>query len=61
MALMRTVHPLDFAMIKRDLAGRIDREPLKRRKDLLQAEAIEGLVSQYLPHLLTRVEAVKPP
>jgi len=61
MALMRTVHPLDFARIKRDLAGRIDREPLKRRKDLLQAEAIEGLVSQYLPHLLTRVEAVKPP
>ncbi|ART57097.1 hypothetical protein CBP36_19525 (plasmid) [Acidovorax carolinensis] len=61
MALMRTIHPLDFARIKRDLAGRIDREPLKRRKDLMQAEAIEGLVSQYLPQLKERVEPVKAP
>jgi hypothetical protein len=38
MALMRTVHPLDFARIKRG-------------KDALQAAIINTLVAEYLPHL----------
>jgi hypothetical protein len=38
MALMRTVHPLDFARIKRG-------------KDALQAAIIKTLVAEYLPHL----------
>jgi hypothetical protein len=51
MALMRTVHPLDFARIKMTLSQEADREPNKRGKDALQAEIVQALVANYLPHL----------
>lgn len=51
MARMLTIHPLDFAKVKRTLAAMRDRDPLKRSKDLLQAQIAEDLVAQYLPQL----------
>lgn len=49
MARMRTIHPADFARVKRELGRHKDRDPLKARKDLLQAELVEQLTKQYLP------------
>lgn len=57
MALMRTVHPIDFARIKTALASHRDREPLKRAKDLLQAKIALQIVDVYLPHLRETVGA----
>lgn len=51
MARMRTVHPLDFARIKRQLAKDVQRDPRKKAKDLAQASMVQALVKQYLPHL----------
>jgi hypothetical protein len=51
MARMNTVHPLAFVAFKRWLAARPDRDPLKRSRDELQADTVERLVDEYLPHL----------
>jgi hypothetical protein len=51
MARMNTVHPQAFARFKRWLAQRPDRDPLKSKRDLLQADTVEQLVSSYLPQL----------
>jgi hypothetical protein len=51
MARMRTVHPLHFARIKRQLAKDRDRDPLKKKKDVAQANMVERLVKEYLPQL----------
>lgn len=51
MARMDTIHPSDFARIKHALAARADRDPLKKSKDELQAQVVEGLLAEYLPHL----------
>lgn len=51
MALMRTVHPLDFARIKTSLSLQPDRDANKRGKDALQAAIVKTLVADYLPHL----------
>lgn len=51
MARMRTVHPLHFARIKRQLSKDSQRDPRKKAKDLAQAAMVEALVEQYLPHL----------
>lgn len=51
MARMNTVHPLLFAAHKRWMSEQESRDPLKRRRDLLQADLVEQLVDQYLPHL----------
>ncbi len=40
MALMRTVHPLDFARIKLALSQQAGRDANKRGKDALQATGI---------------------
>jgi hypothetical protein len=48
-ARMRTVHPLAFARIKRQLSQDPQREALKAPKDAAQAELIEALVARYLP------------
>ena len=48
MALMRTVHPLDFARIKLALSQQADRDPNKRGKDALQAAVVNTLVTNYL-------------
>lgn len=52
MALMRTVHPLDFARIKQALSQQVGRDPNKRGKDTLQARIVTELVDQYLPQFL---------
>jgi len=51
MARLRTVHPQDFCRIKRLLAALPNRERGKHRKDELQAQVVESLVAQHLPHL----------
>ncbi|WPH24376.1 GSU2403 family nucleotidyltransferase fold protein [Variovorax paradoxus] len=49
MALMNTMHPLDFVDVKRALAKYPNRDPLKRSKDALQAELVATLVRDYMP------------
>jgi hypothetical protein len=44
MAVMNTMHPMDFVKIKRALGTYPTRDPLKRTKDLLQADLVEELV-----------------
>lgn len=51
MARMRTIHPLDFARIKERLSKATDRDPLKARKDALQASVAREIVRDYLPQL----------
>ena len=50
MALMCTVHPLDFICVKTTLAQSADRDPLMRPKDRLQAQAVQLLWDEYLSH-----------
>ncbi|MEO7108625.1 MAG: GSU2403 family nucleotidyltransferase fold protein, partial [Rhodoferax sp.] len=52
MALMRTVHPLDFARIKLALSKQVGRDPNKSGKDALQSHIVTELANEYLPHLL---------
>jgi len=49
MALMRTVHPVDFARIKLALSRQAGRDANKRGKDALQAAIVNTLVTSYLP------------
>lgn len=49
MARMNTVHPATFVTFKRWLAKQTGREALKRRRDALQADAVQALLNQYLP------------
>ena len=51
MAGMNTVHPATFVAFKRWMAGQADRDALKRRRDVLQADAVQGLLEQYLPRV----------
>lgn len=51
MARMDTVHPRTFAKFKRWLAGQKDRDPMKAKRDLLQAQVVEDMLERYLPHL----------
>lgn len=48
MAMMHTLHPLAFVSVKTRLANSSDREPLKRGKDLLQAQIVRYLWDDYL-------------
>jgi hypothetical protein len=52
---MNTVDPRAFVRVKRWLAARKDRDPLKRRKDRLQADVVESLIENYLPQLSGQV------
>lgn len=54
MARMNTISPLTFIQFKRWLAEQPDRDTMKRSRDLLQANMVEELVSEYLPQLLTQ-------
>ena len=49
MARMNTVHPTTFVAFKRWLATQAEREALKRRRDVLQADAVQVLLDKYLP------------
>jgi len=51
MARMNAVHPATFVAFKRWLAGQADRDPLKRRRDVLQADAAQVLLDQHLPQV----------
>jgi hypothetical protein len=51
MARMTTVHPAVFSDFKRWMAGRDDRDPIKRRRDRLQADAVDALLRERLTHL----------
>ena len=51
MARMNTVHPATFVAFKRWLANQAGREALKRRRDALQADAVQILIDQYLPQV----------
>ncbi|OIQ67660.1 hypothetical protein GALL_507590 [mine drainage metagenome] len=51
MARMNTVHPATFVAFKRWLAAQSDREALKRRRDGLQADAVQTLLDAYLPQV----------
>lgn len=51
MARMNTVHPATFITFKRWLTSQPEREALKRRRDALQADAVQALIDQYLPQL----------
>lgn len=51
MARMNTISPVVFTRFKRWMAEQADRDPIKRRRDLLQAELVEELTREYLPHI----------
>jgi hypothetical protein len=48
MAIMRTLHPLDFVRLKNELSKRAGRDPQKAPKDRLQAEVVKELWERYL-------------
>lgn len=49
MARMNTLEPWAFAQFKRWMSNLEDRDPLKKRRDALQAQAVEHVVREYLP------------
>ena len=51
MARMTTVHPSVYITFKRWLAEQPGREALKRRRDVLQADAVQILLDEYLPQV----------
>ena len=52
MTRMTTIHPAVLVSFKRWMAKEPDRDPLKRRRDALQADAVEWVLNERLPHLL---------
>jgi hypothetical protein len=57
MARMNTISPVVFSQFKRWMSEQDDRENLKRSRDKRQAEVVDLLVAEYLPHLLTEPAA----
>jgi len=51
-ARMNTISPIVFSQFKRWMAQQPDRDPLKRSRDVRQADVVDMLVREYLPHLL---------
>jgi hypothetical protein len=51
MARMTTVHPKTFSSFKRWMSKQSSRDPVKRRRDELQAETVHELLEKYLPHV----------
>ena len=51
MARMHTVHPATFVRFKRWMAQQTDRDPLKRRRDVLQSDSVQTLLDTYLPQV----------
>jgi hypothetical protein len=51
MAWMTTISPVVFAKVKRWIAKQNDRDPLKRDRDVLQAELVEEMVAEFFPNL----------
>ena len=57
MARMQTLHPAAFIQFKRWMSELPERDPLKRRRDALQASVTDTLLQHYLPHLNTPTAA----
>ena len=51
MARMNTVHPATFVAFKRWMSTQPEREAMKRRRDALQADAVQELLEEYLPQV----------
>lgn len=51
MARMNTIHPATFVAFKRWMSSQTEREPMKRRRDVLQADTVQKMLETYLPHL----------
>ena len=51
MARMNTIHPATFVAFKRWMSTQTEREPMKRRRDVLQADTVQTMLETYLPHL----------
>ena len=51
MARMNTVHPATLVAFKRWMSTQTKREAMKRRRDALQAGAVQELLEKYLPQL----------
>ncbi|MES2296484.1 MAG: GSU2403 family nucleotidyltransferase fold protein [Pseudomonadota bacterium] len=49
MARMSTLAPMAFVRFKKWMGALHDRDPLKRRRDALQAQQVEAVVREYLP------------
>ena len=47
MSMMRVPAPANFVRVKKKLAGMRTRDPLKARKDALQAGIVESLIREY--------------
>ena len=52
---------MDFARIKRQLFKDTNRDPLKKAKDLAQADVVERLVQECLPHLAKDAQSSREP
>lgn len=48
---MACMNPTAYVAFKRWLAEQPEREALKRRRDALQADAVQTLLDDYLPQL----------
>ena len=55
MATMRTIDPVSFIQLKRVIAADSQRDPMKRPKDILQADIVEKLVKEFLPQWHSRM------
>ena len=53
MARLTNSHPAVFVSFKRWMSKEPDRDPLKRRRDSLQADAVDWALHERLPQLLT--------
>jgi hypothetical protein len=49
MARMSTIAPATFVEFKRWMAAQADRDPVKKKRDRLQADIVEQLTQEYLP------------
>ncbi len=49
MARMNTLEPMAFVQFKQWMSTLPQRDPLKRRRDAVQAKAVEAVVREYLP------------
>ncbi len=56
MARMKTVNPNTFVKFKRWMAGLPDRDILKKPRDLVQADIVEQIAAEYLPHIIQNLE-----
>jgi hypothetical protein len=56
---METLEPMAFARFKRWMGSLKDRDALKRRRDVSQAEVVEEMVREYLPQWGKKGDAEK--